>query len=49
MIALSSFQVPKVPPFASELEPSIVQLHSSTYRNPSQLLGELELVRDDVR
>ena len=30
-------QPSKVPPFADELHPSIVQLHSSQYRNPSQL------------
>lgn len=44
VIALSSFQVPKVPPFASELDPSIVQMHSSTYRNPSQLRDGAVLV-----
>ena len=37
--AWSSRRAPtsKVPPFADELHPSIVQLHSSQYRNPSQL------------
>jgi putative flavoprotein involved in K+ transport len=34
---MSSFQVPRVPPFASCLGPDVVQLHSATYRNPSQL------------
>ena len=28
---------PRVPAFASELDPAIVQMHSSEYRNPSQL------------
>ena len=29
--------VPRVPPFAGELDPRIVQMHSFEYRNPSQL------------
>jgi putative flavoprotein involved in K+ transport len=37
VVATGSNQLPKVPPFANELHPSIVQLHSSQYRNPSQL------------
>jgi putative flavoprotein involved in K+ transport len=37
VVAMSSFQVPRVPPFASDLGPDIVQLHSAGYRNPSQL------------
>lgn len=37
VVAMASFQQPLVPPFASELDPDIVQLHSSEYRNPSQL------------
>jgi putative flavoprotein involved in K+ transport len=37
VVAMSSFQVPRVPPFAAELGPEIVQLHSAGYRNPSQL------------
>jgi putative flavoprotein involved in K+ transport len=37
VVALSSFQVPRVPPFAADLRPQIVQLHSAGYRNPSQL------------
>lgn len=37
VVAMSSFQVPKIPPFAEELDPSIHQLHSSGYRNLSQL------------
>ena len=32
-----AFQEPTVPDFAAELDPAIVQLHSSEYRNPSQL------------
>lgn len=37
VVATGPYQVPKLPPFASELDPSIVQLHSSEYRNPHQL------------
>jgi putative flavoprotein involved in K+ transport len=37
VVAMSTFQVPRVPPFATELRPDIVQLHSAGYRNPSQL------------
>jgi putative flavoprotein involved in K+ transport len=37
VVAMSSFQVPRVPPFATDLRPEIVQLHSAGYRNPSQL------------
>jgi putative flavoprotein involved in K+ transport len=37
VVATGANQVPKVPPFADELHPSIVQLHSSQYRHSSQL------------
>ncbi|MFL5871721.1 MAG: flavin-containing monooxygenase [Solirubrobacterales bacterium] len=37
VIATGPFQAPKVPAFAPELDPRIVQMHSSEYRNPSQL------------
>jgi putative flavoprotein involved in K+ transport len=37
VVASGAFQAPVVPGFASELDPSIVQLHSSEYRNQSQL------------
>jgi putative flavoprotein involved in K+ transport len=37
VVAMSSYQRPRVPPFADELDPGVVQLHSSMYRNPSQL------------
>jgi putative flavoprotein involved in K+ transport len=37
VVAMASHQVPRVPPFASELDQGIVQLHSAVYRNPSQL------------
>jgi putative flavoprotein involved in K+ transport len=37
VVAMSSFQVPRVPAFATDLSPEIVQLHLAGYRNPSQL------------
>jgi putative flavoprotein involved in K+ transport len=37
VVAMANYQSPRVPPFASELDPAIVQLHSSEYRNLSQL------------
>lgn len=37
VVAMSDFQKPRVPAFAGDLDPDIVQLHSSAYRNPSQL------------
>lgn len=37
VVAMSNYQKPKVPPFAPDLSPDIVQLHSSQYRDPSQL------------
>lgn len=37
VVAMSSWQAPNVPGFASQLDPAIVQLHSGEYRNPSQL------------
>src|SRR4029453_15050645 len=37
VVAMASHQVPRVPAFAHELDPAIIQLHSGEYRNPSQL------------
>jgi putative flavoprotein involved in K+ transport len=37
VVASGAYQSPWVPAFAPELDPGIVQLHSSEYRNPSQL------------
>jgi putative flavoprotein involved in K+ transport len=37
VVASGAHRLPKVPPFASQLDPSIVQMHSSEYRNPTQL------------
>ncbi|HYX86713.1 MAG TPA: FAD-dependent oxidoreductase [Gaiellales bacterium] len=37
VVAMSNYQYPRVPVFAAGLDPTIVQLHSSEYRRPSQL------------
>jgi putative flavoprotein involved in K+ transport len=37
VVAMASYQRPKLPAFAAELAPDIVQLHSSAYKNPGQL------------
>jgi putative flavoprotein involved in K+ transport len=37
VVAMATFQRPRVPAFAAELDPGIVQLHSSEYRNLAQL------------
>jgi len=37
VVASGTFQQPKVPEFAAELDPRITQMHSHDYRNPSQL------------
>ena len=39
VIAMGSHQRAKVPEFARELDPRIVQLHAGEYRNPSQLVA----------
>lgn len=38
VVTTGMHQLPSAPAFASELDPGIVQLHSSEYRNPSQLV-----------
>jgi len=37
VVAMASYQTPKIPAFAADLAADIVQLHSSEYRNPGQL------------
>jgi putative flavoprotein involved in K+ transport len=37
VVATGTYHTPYVPSFADQLDPSIVQVHSSAYRNPSQL------------
>lgn len=44
IIATGPYQSPHIPSFARELEPSVLQLHSSSYCNPSQIPVESVLV-----
>jgi putative flavoprotein involved in K+ transport len=37
VVAMATYQAGRVPAFAQALDPGIVQLHSSEYRNPGQL------------
>ena len=37
VVAMASYQRPKTPEFAAELDSGIVQLHAAEYRNPGQL------------
>jgi len=37
IVAMANFQKPRVPELASSLDPGIVQLHSTEYKNPQQL------------
>ncbi|RPI52767.1 MAG: FAD-dependent oxidoreductase [Acidobacteria bacterium] len=37
IVAMSHYQRPRIPPFAADLAPDIVQMHSAEYRGPSQL------------
>lgn len=37
VVATGAYHTPRIPNFASELDPAIVQMHSSHYRRPSQL------------
>ena len=37
VVAMANYQVPRMPRFATNIDPSITQLHSAEYRNPSQL------------
>jgi putative flavoprotein involved in K+ transport len=37
VIAMANYQKPRVPSFAGELDPEIVQIHSHDYKNPAQL------------
>ena len=44
IVATGPFQRPFIPTFASELNPEILQLHSSAYRNPHQVPASSVLV-----
>jgi putative flavoprotein involved in K+ transport len=37
VVAAGAYQRPRIPTFAADLDPGILQLHSSHYRSPSQL------------
>lgn len=37
IVAMADYQRPRVPPFASTLDPGVLQMHSSEYENPSRL------------
>jgi putative flavoprotein involved in K+ transport len=37
VIAMANYQEPRIPEFARDMAPGIVQIHSHQYRNPSQL------------
>jgi putative flavoprotein involved in K+ transport len=37
VVASGAYHHPRVPPFAADLDPTILQLHSSGYRRPAQL------------
>jgi putative flavoprotein involved in K+ transport len=44
LIATGPFQKPRIPAFANDLSKDVLQLHSSDYRNPSQLIEGKVLV-----
>ena len=44
VVATGAHRVPKLPAFAGDLDPGIVQLHSSDYRNPGQLRAGAVLI-----
>jgi putative flavoprotein involved in K+ transport len=44
VVATSAYHTPRVPPFASELDPETVQIHSKDYRRPGQLQAGETLV-----
>ena len=37
IVAMADFQKPSIPSFARDLDPNVVQMHSSEYKNPGQL------------
>jgi putative flavoprotein involved in K+ transport len=37
VVAMTNYQIPKIPPFARDINPGIVQLHSKEYKNTTQL------------
>lgn len=37
VVAMANYQQSRIPPFATQLDPAILQLHSAAYRSPAQL------------
>jgi putative flavoprotein involved in K+ transport len=44
VVVATGYQGPKLPEFATEIQPDIRQLHASGYKNPSQLIGDVLVV-----
>ncbi len=44
VVATGAYPTPRVPAFADQLDPAILQLHSSAYHNPDQLRGGAVLI-----
>lgn len=44
IVAMANYQRPKIPGFAQELDPGIVQLHSSEYKSPAQLPADVPVL-----
>lgn len=44
VVAMANYQKPSLPDFACDLDSTIAQMHSTEYRNPSQLQGGAVLV-----
>jgi putative flavoprotein involved in K+ transport len=44
VVASGPFQIPRVPPIAERLDPSVTQLHSGAYRSPQDVAGGPVLV-----
>lgn len=44
IVATGSYGAPHIPTFASQLDPAITQIHSTQYREPSQLQGDVLVV-----
>ncbi|MFP5333591.1 MAG: flavin-containing monooxygenase [Acidimicrobiia bacterium] len=45
VVAMSSWQKPRIPEFATEIDPDVVQIHVADYRNPDQLpVGDVLVV-----
>lgn len=45
VVAMATYQKPRIPDFAGDLDPQIIHMHSADYKNPSQLrAGDVLLV-----